>query len=64
LNSLFRRDDLAPTLFDARLAPKPVYVAVRDALAEQRGAPHDSPAIAPVQSGRMGRALGSETFSR
>lgn len=32
LNTLFQRDDLAPTLFDAALAPKPVYVAVRNAL--------------------------------
>ena len=49
LNALFRRDDLAPTLFDAALAPKPVYVAVRDALAGQpRGTPHDSPAIGSV----------------
>jgi hypothetical protein len=46
---LFRRDDLAPTLFDAALAPKPVYVAVRDALADHREAPHDSLPIGPVQ---------------
>jgi endo-1,4-beta-xylanase len=32
LSNLFRRTDLAPTLFDASLRPKPVYFAVRDAL--------------------------------
>jgi endo-1,4-beta-xylanase len=32
LNGLFGRDDLAPTLFDAGLRPKPAYYAVRDAL--------------------------------
>jgi endo-1,4-beta-xylanase len=36
LNALFRRDDLAPTLFDASLAPKPVYFSVRDALGAGR----------------------------
>jgi endo-1,4-beta-xylanase len=32
LNGLFRRDDLAPTLFDGSLRPKPAYFAVREAL--------------------------------
>jgi endo-1,4-beta-xylanase len=35
LNTLFHRDDLAPTLFDATLAPKPAYFAVREALARR-----------------------------
>jgi endo-1,4-beta-xylanase len=32
LSSLFRRDDLAPTLFDTALQPKPAYFSVRQAL--------------------------------
>ena len=32
LNGLFHRSDLAPTLFDASLQPKPAYFAARDAL--------------------------------
>jgi endo-1,4-beta-xylanase len=32
LNSLYRRTDLAPTLFDAFLRPKPAYFSVREAL--------------------------------
>jgi endo-1,4-beta-xylanase len=36
LNGLFRRTDLAPTLFDDTLAPKPVYFAVRQTLAHGR----------------------------
>lgn len=33
LNGLFGRGDLAPTLFDAALQPKPAFFAVRDSLA-------------------------------
>ena len=36
LNDLFRRDDLAPTLFSASLRPKPAYFAVRSALQAAR----------------------------
>jgi endo-1,4-beta-xylanase len=38
LNSLFRRSDLAPTLFGASLLPKPAYFSVREALQECRAA--------------------------
>jgi endo-1,4-beta-xylanase len=37
LNGLFGRSDLAPTLFDADLRPKPVFFAVRSALQAARG---------------------------
>lgn len=37
LNGLFGRSDLAPTLFDAALEPKPAYFAVQEAFTEARG---------------------------
>lgn len=37
LNGLFRRSDLAPTLFDAALQRKPAYFAVRDAFTAAAG---------------------------
>jgi endo-1,4-beta-xylanase len=40
LDDLFRRDDLAPTLFSASLRPKPAYFAVRRALLADRPRAH------------------------
>jgi len=40
LRSLFGRDDLAPTLFDGALRPKPAYYAVRTALLAARRRTH------------------------
>jgi endo-1,4-beta-xylanase len=53
LNTLFHRDDLAPTLFDSALAPKPVYFAVREPLA----------AASPDGGRARGAAPGLSAFS-